>query len=89
MRGRPCRVVSLTGAWCAAIGGLWSSWSPKPAGPSWSTGACGPLGSSPPCDPPPAGVLLNLLFASLFNLPCLAVQCCNRLRLQTTLARFC
>jgi len=38
--------------------------------------------------PPPAGGLLNLLFASLFNLPCLAVQRYNRLRLQTTLARF-
>ena len=37
---------------------------------------------------PPAGVLLNLLFASLFNLPCLAVQRYNRLRLQRTLARF-
>jgi len=37
---------------------------------------------------PPAGVLLNLLFASLFNLPCLVVQRYNRLRLQRTLARF-
>ena len=37
---------------------------------------------------PPLGVLLNLVFASLFNLPCLAVQRYNRLRLQTTLERF-
>jgi glycosyl-4,4'-diaponeurosporenoate acyltransferase len=31
---------------------------------------------------PPAGVLLNLLFATAFNLPCLWVQRFNRLRLQ-------
>lgn len=37
---------------------------------------------------PPLGVLLNLVFASLFNLPCLAVQRYNRMRLQTTLERF-
>jgi glycosyl-4,4'-diaponeurosporenoate acyltransferase len=33
------------------------------------------------------GVLLNLLFATLFNLPCLAVQRYNRLRLQVSLSR--
>ncbi len=37
---------------------------------------------------PLSGVLLNLLFATLFNLPCLAVQRYNRLRLQASLARF-
>ncbi|MFZ0409106.1 MAG: hypothetical protein WAM11_13495 [Cyanobium sp.] len=37
---------------------------------------------------PPVGVLLNLLFATLFNLPCLAVQRYNRLRLQLSLDRF-
>jgi|LauGreDrversion4_2_1035121.scaffolds.fasta_scaffold189722_3 glycosyl-4,4'-diaponeurosporenoate acyltransferase len=31
---------------------------------------------------PPSGVLLNLLFATAFNLPCLWVQRFNRLRLQ-------
>jgi glycosyl-4,4'-diaponeurosporenoate acyltransferase len=31
---------------------------------------------------PPTGVLLNLLFATAFNLPCLWVQRFNRLRLQ-------
>lgn len=36
---------------------------------------------------PPLGVLANLLFASLFNLPCLAVQRYNRLRLLASLAR--
>jgi len=34
---------------------------------------------------PPTGVLLNLLFASLFNLPCLLLQRYNRLRLQRLL----
>ncbi len=34
---------------------------------------------------PPAGVLINLLFATLFNLPCLWLQRYNRLRLQRTL----
>ena len=37
---------------------------------------------------PPTGVLFNLLFATLFNLPCLAVQRYNRLRLQDSLAHF-
>ena len=37
---------------------------------------------------PPLGVLLNLLFASLFNLPCLLLQRYNRLRLQLLLQRF-
>lgn len=36
---------------------------------------------------PPAGVWINLLFATLFNLPCLWVQRYNRLRLQALLAR--
>ncbi len=36
---------------------------------------------------PPAGVLVNLVFATLFNLPCLLVQRHNRLRLQRCLAR--
>ena len=36
---------------------------------------------------PPAGVLINLGFATLFNLPCLWVQRYNRLRLQQLLAR--
>jgi glycosyl-4,4'-diaponeurosporenoate acyltransferase len=36
---------------------------------------------------PPIGVLANLLFATLFNLPCLAVQRYNRRRLQSSLAR--
>jgi glycosyl-4,4'-diaponeurosporenoate acyltransferase len=31
---------------------------------------------------PPAGVLINLIFATLFNLPCLWLQRYNRLRLQ-------
>ncbi len=34
---------------------------------------------------PPSGVLLNLVFASLFNLPCLLLQRYNRLRLQRLL----
>ena len=34
---------------------------------------------------PPSGVLLNLVFASLFNLPCLLLQRYNRLRLQRML----
>jgi glycosyl-4,4'-diaponeurosporenoate acyltransferase len=37
---------------------------------------------------PPAGVALNLLFASLFNLPCLLLQRYNRRRLQRLLRRF-
>jgi glycosyl-4,4'-diaponeurosporenoate acyltransferase len=37
---------------------------------------------------PPAGVLLNLLFACLFNLPCLWLQRYNRLRLERTLRRW-
>ncbi|WP_254977238.1 hypothetical protein [Cyanobium sp. ATX 6A2] len=36
---------------------------------------------------PPAGVLLNLAFATLFNLPCLLLQRYNRLRLQLVLQR--
>jgi glycosyl-4,4'-diaponeurosporenoate acyltransferase len=36
---------------------------------------------------PPAGVLINLLFATLFNLPCLWLQRYNRLRLQQLLSR--
>jgi glycosyl-4,4'-diaponeurosporenoate acyltransferase len=36
---------------------------------------------------PPAGVLLNLLFACLFNLPCLLVQRHNRRRLEGLLGR--
>jgi glycosyl-4,4'-diaponeurosporenoate acyltransferase len=36
---------------------------------------------------PPLGVLINLLFATLFNLPCLWVQRYNRLRLQALLDR--
>jgi len=36
---------------------------------------------------PPVGVLVNLLFASAFNLPCLWVQRYNRLRLQALLQR--
>ncbi|MEB3263483.1 MAG: hypothetical protein VKJ66_03835 [Synechococcus sp.] len=36
---------------------------------------------------PPQGVLLNLLFASLFNLPCLWLQRYNRLRLLPALER--
>ncbi len=34
---------------------------------------------------PPAGVLINLAFATLFNLPCLWLQRYNRLRLQPLL----
>lgn len=34
---------------------------------------------------PPAGVLINLVFATLFNLPCLWLQRYNRLRLQPLL----
>lgn len=37
---------------------------------------------------PPAGVVLNLLFATLFNLPCLWLQRYNRLRLQALLQRW-
>ncbi len=36
---------------------------------------------------PPAGVLLNLGFATVFNLPCLWLQRYNRLRLQGSLER--
>lgn len=36
---------------------------------------------------PPAGVALNLLFATLFNLPCVLLQRYNRLRLQRLLSR--
>jgi glycosyl-4,4'-diaponeurosporenoate acyltransferase len=36
---------------------------------------------------PPAAVLVNLVFATLFNLPCLLVQRHNRRRLQTCLER--
>ena len=36
---------------------------------------------------PPAGVVLNLLFATLFNLPCVLLQRYNRLRLQRALGR--
>ncbi|MEO1002847.1 MAG: hypothetical protein AAFX65_07030 [Cyanobacteria bacterium J06638_7] len=36
---------------------------------------------------PPAGVLINLLFATLFNLPCLVLQRYNRLRLRLALSR--
>ena len=36
---------------------------------------------------PPAGVLINLIFATLFNLPCLLLQRYNRLRLVRTLLR--
>jgi glycosyl-4,4'-diaponeurosporenoate acyltransferase len=36
---------------------------------------------------PPAGVMVNLAFASLFNLPCVLVQRYNRGRLQRCLAR--
>lgn len=36
---------------------------------------------------PPAGVLVNLAFASLFNLPCLLLQRYNRSRLLRCLAR--
>ncbi|EAQ73942.1 MULTISPECIES: hypothetical protein [unclassified Synechococcus] len=36
---------------------------------------------------PPAGVLINLIFATLFNLPCLLLQRYNRLRLCRTLRR--
>ena len=35
---------------------------------------------------PPAGVLLNLAFATAFNLPCLLLQRYNRLRLQILLS---
>ncbi|WP_371734124.1 hypothetical protein [Synechococcus sp. CCY 9618] len=34
---------------------------------------------------PPAGVLINLVFATLFNVPCLWLQRYNRLRLQPLL----
>jgi glycosyl-4,4'-diaponeurosporenoate acyltransferase len=36
---------------------------------------------------PPAGVLINLVFATLFNLPCLLLQRYNRLRLELVLQR--
>ena len=36
---------------------------------------------------PQAGVLINLVFATLFNLPCLLLQRYNRLRLQRALRR--
>jgi glycosyl-4,4'-diaponeurosporenoate acyltransferase len=36
---------------------------------------------------PPAGVLINLVFATAFNLPCLVLQRHNRRRLQRALAR--
>jgi glycosyl-4,4'-diaponeurosporenoate acyltransferase len=36
---------------------------------------------------PPVGVLINLIFATLFNLPCLLLQRYNRLRLARTLLR--
>ncbi len=36
---------------------------------------------------PPAGVLVNLLFACLFNLPCLLLQRYNRRRIEAILAR--
>jgi glycosyl-4,4'-diaponeurosporenoate acyltransferase len=36
---------------------------------------------------PPAGVLVNLVFATLFNLPCLLLQRFNRARLRRCLAR--
>jgi glycosyl-4,4'-diaponeurosporenoate acyltransferase len=36
---------------------------------------------------PPDGVLVNLLFATLFNLPCLLLQRFNRRRLQRCLQR--
>jgi glycosyl-4,4'-diaponeurosporenoate acyltransferase len=36
---------------------------------------------------PPSGVLINLIFATLFNLPCLLLQRYNRLRLGRTLSR--
>ncbi|MGB5134218.1 MAG: hypothetical protein WBN89_03490 [Prochlorococcaceae cyanobacterium] len=36
---------------------------------------------------PPAGVLINLAFATLFNLPCLLLQRYTRLRLQLMLQR--
>jgi len=37
---------------------------------------------------PPLGVLINLMFAMLFNLPCLVLQRHNRRRVQRALARF-
>jgi glycosyl-4,4'-diaponeurosporenoate acyltransferase len=37
---------------------------------------------------PPLGVAINLLFATLFNLPCLLLQRYNRRRLQRVVARF-
>ena len=36
---------------------------------------------------PPWGVLINLLFATAFNLPCIWLQRFNRLRLQSALTR--
>jgi glycosyl-4,4'-diaponeurosporenoate acyltransferase len=36
---------------------------------------------------PPLGVLINLIFATLFNLPCLLLQRYNRRRLEATLLR--
>jgi glycosyl-4,4'-diaponeurosporenoate acyltransferase len=37
---------------------------------------------------PPAGVMINLGFATAFNLPCVLVQRYNRLRLARTLRRW-
>lgn len=37
---------------------------------------------------PPLGVLINLVFATVFNLPCLVLQRHNRRRVQRALARF-
>ena len=36
---------------------------------------------------PPAGVLINLIFATLFNLPCLWLQRYNHLRVERALQR--
>jgi glycosyl-4,4'-diaponeurosporenoate acyltransferase len=36
---------------------------------------------------PPAGVVINLIFATVFNVPCLLVQRYNRLRLERLLRR--
>ncbi|MFI0402814.1 MAG: hypothetical protein ACH34U_07860, partial [Cyanobium sp.] len=36
---------------------------------------------------PPAGVLVNVVFATLFNLPCVLLQRFNRGRLRRCLAR--
>ncbi|MFQ6539684.1 MULTISPECIES: hypothetical protein [Aphanothece] len=37
---------------------------------------------------PPLGVVINLVFATLFNLPCIALQRYNRLRLERLLERW-